>query len=62
MPSTKVRYVLFCRECDEGFPKPLPMPFESAEDRGRWAAAHTKGTGHAKWFVIEQDDETGAVL
>lgn len=40
-------YVLVCREC-----RPvLPIPFESAEERGRWAAEHTRGTGHDQWFV-----------
>jgi hypothetical protein len=46
-------YVLVCRECGNG---DLPMPFESAEARGRWAAAHTKGTGHDRWLVVDQEE------
>jgi hypothetical protein len=48
-------YVLFCRGCDPGLK--TPMPFLSAEDRGRWAGAHTSGTGHDRWLVIEHDVE-----
>ena len=51
----KVFYVLVCRECGDP-DRPLPMPFESAEARGRWAAGHTRGTGHDRWFVIDQPD------
>lgn len=54
--STKVTYyLLICRECD---PKlQLPMPFESAEARGKWAAAHTGGTGHDRWWMYGQEWE-----
>ena len=54
-PAGKVFYVLVCRLC--GDPKrPLPMPFESPAERGRWAAAHTAATGHDSWFVIDQPE------
>jgi hypothetical protein len=41
-------FVLVCRECGNG---DLVMPFSSAAERGRWAAEHTRGTGHDRWFV-----------
>ena len=44
-------YVLVCRECGNGG---LPMPFESAEARGKWASDHTRATGHSRWFVADQ--------
>jgi hypothetical protein len=43
-------YVLVCKECDPL----LPMPFASAAERGKWAAEHTRGTGHDKWFVRDE--------
>lgn len=44
-----VTYVLVCRACD-----PLsPIPFATPEERGRWAAEHTAGTGHEAWTVWE---------
>lgn len=51
-------YLLWCRECDPELD--TPMPFPSAEDRGRWAAAHTRGTGHARWLVIDKARPTRA--
>ena len=51
---TSMFYLLVCLECGEGSDS-LLMPFESAEDRGKWASAHTKGTGHDRWWV---EDET----
>lgn len=48
--SEEIWFVLFCRICTPL----LPMPFETAEERGKWAAGHTKGTGHDSWFVIDQ--------
>lgn len=45
--------VLVCRTC---WPAgDAPMPFTSAEARGRWASEHTRATGHDLWFVY--DDE-----
>jgi hypothetical protein len=40
-------YLLLCRECstDE------PIPFDSPEARGKWAAAHRDGTGHDTWWA-----------
>jgi hypothetical protein len=43
-------YLLVCRECGSG---DLVMPFGSQEERGRWAGAHTRGTGHDRWFVTD---------
>lgn len=49
-------FVLFCRECDPD----TPIPFETAEARGRWASAHTAGTGHDRWLVTEEPREAEA--
>lgn len=45
-----VFYLLVCRECGNG---DLVMPFTSQAERGKWAAGHTRGTGHNRWFVTE---------
>jgi hypothetical protein len=45
-------YLLVCRECGNG---DLVMPFGSPGERGKWAGAHTRGTGHDRWFVTESD-------
>jgi len=37
-------------ECGNG---DLVMPFDSPAERGKWAGAHTRGTGHDRWFVTE---------
>jgi hypothetical protein len=50
--TTGTFYLLVCRECGDG---DLIMPFGSAEERGEWAAAHTRGIGHDRWFVTETD-------
>lgn len=42
-------YVLWCLDCGGD----VDMPFTSAEERGRWAAAHTRGTGHDRWRVLD---------
>lgn len=39
-------YVLLCRVCGGDNPIPFPNP----EERGRWAAEHTAGTGHDRWW------------
>lgn len=44
-------FVICCRACDEG--TPLPIPFKTADERGAWAARHTRGTGHASWYVLD---------
>lgn len=49
----KVFYLLVCRSCGDP-EKPLPMPFGSAEERGHWAAEHTRGTGHDSWWVYDE--------
>jgi hypothetical protein len=50
--TTKMFYLLVCRECGNG---DLVMPFGSPAERGKWAGAHTRGTGHDLWFVTESD-------
>lgn len=47
----KVFYVLVCRDCGNG---DLPMPFGSPAERGKWAAEHTRATGHERWLVLDQ--------
>lgn len=61
MSERKLWYLLVCRECGDGADA-LVMPFASEAERGRWAGAHTRGTGHDRWRVLTQDDETGDVL
>jgi hypothetical protein len=46
-----VWFLLWCRECDPDLDS--EMPFESAEARGRWAGAHTRGAGHDRWLVLD---------
>ena len=62
----KIFYVLVCRECGgdlDGNPPKLedllPIPFESPEARGHWAAGHTRATGHDTWFVLDQPEPAG---
>jgi hypothetical protein len=50
--TTQTFYLLVCRECGNG---DLVMPFGSPAERGKWAGAHTRGTGHDRWFVTESD-------
>jgi hypothetical protein len=54
----RVFYLLVCLECEVEPTRPSPIPFESAEARGKWAAEHTRGTGHERWWV---EDERRAV-
>lgn len=49
-------YVLRCRVCDDESGIPLPIPFDSAEARGRWASEHKAGTGHDSWVVTDEVD------
>jgi len=51
--SQRVYYVLVCRDCGDG-DQALPIPFETPQARGQWAAAHTRGTGHDRWLVLDQ--------
>ena len=46
-------FLLLCRECGDQ-DHPLPIPFGSAEERGKWAAEHTAATGHARWLVRDE--------
>lgn len=48
-------YLLVCRECGDPDDDPVILPFKSAEDRGKWATAHTKGTGHDRWYVKDEE-------
>jgi hypothetical protein len=50
--TARTFYLLVCRECGDG---DLVMPFGSPAERGKWAGAHTRGTGHDRWFVTESD-------
>lgn len=43
-------YLLLCLLCEP----PLPMPFGSAEERGKWAAAHRDGAGHDRWCTWDE--------
>jgi hypothetical protein len=45
----KIFYMLTCLECEGE----LAIPFESPEARGEWSAAHTKGTGHDRWIILD---------
>lgn len=48
-------YVLVCRDCYAADrERVLPMPFASAEARGKWASEHTLGTGHDNFAVVDQ--------
>jgi hypothetical protein len=40
-------FLLLCRECSTD----VPIPFDSAEARGKWAAGHRDATGHDTWWV-----------
>jgi hypothetical protein len=51
--STEIFYVLVCYQCSDP-ERPLPLPFYSAAERGKWAAEHTRATGHDRWFVADQ--------
>lgn len=46
-------FLLWCLVCHPVPTADNPMPFGSAAERGRWAAAHTRGTGHDTWRVID---------
>lgn len=51
----EISYLLVCRECEpDQAPGAAVIPFGSAEERGKWAAAHTRGTGHQTWWVHDQ--------
>lgn len=52
MAEPKVFY-LVCLECGDP-ERPLPIPFDSAAERGKWAAEHTRGTGHNRWWVKDK--------
>jgi hypothetical protein len=49
-------YVLSCRDCEAESGISLPIPFASAEARGRWASEHKAGTGHDSWIVTDELD------
>lgn len=52
-------WLLVCRRCGNG---DLEMPFDSASARGKWAAAHTKGTGHDAWWAPDPVSATPGLL
>ncbi len=45
--------ILVCRVCSADADGPMFMPFSSYRERGRWATAHTKRTGHAAWYCLD---------
>lgn len=45
-----VFYLLCCFDCGDP-ERPLPMPFGSPAERGKWASEHTRATGHERWRV-----------
>lgn len=51
------RCLLICRTCGDD----LVHPFVTMADRGRWAAAHTAGTGHRAWFCVDGWPSAGEV-
>ena len=51
-----VFYLLFCRDCDAHAGAQV-IPFSTAAERGKWAAAHTRGTGHTTWWLEDQRAE-----
>jgi hypothetical protein len=51
-------YVIRCLECDDAAGSPLDMPFGTARERGQWATAHTKATGHQRWLVVDVPEVT----
>ena len=53
-----VFYVLAYLECGDP-ERPLPTPFDSAAERGRWAAEHMRATGHDRWWVKDQGAAVG---
>lgn len=50
MGRADIFYLLACLECGDP-ERPLPMPFGGQAERGKWASAHTKATGHDRWRV-----------
>lgn len=53
MAEPKTFYLLVCLECGDP-ERPLPIPFGSPAERGKWAAEHTRGTGHDRWLVKDE--------
>lgn len=53
MSEPEVFFLLVCRDCGDP-ERPLPQPFSSQAERGRWAAEHTRATGHDRWIVTEE--------
>lgn len=45
-------FLLACLDCDDDEPLVM-MPFISAAERGGWAADHTAGTGHNRWWAFD---------
>jgi len=54
VPEEKRWYLLACLHC-----RPLLiMPFGKDCERGQWASAHRRGTGHDNWFVTQVRSQT----
>lgn len=47
-PWDGIYYVLRCLDCGGD-----PIIFPTPQERGAWAAAHTQGTGHERWHVMD---------
>lgn len=60
VPSSETFYLLACLDCDQQ-EYPLAMPFSTPAERGKWAAEHTRETGHDHWFVKDMQ-RTSAML
>lgn len=48
-----MHYVLVCLKCGTG---DYVITFPSPEERGKWAAEHTRGTGHEEWWVHDHPE------
>jgi len=55
--GSKVFYLLVCRDCGDP-DRPLPIPFGTPAERGRWASEHTSATGHDRWIVLDQPEDS----
>jgi len=49
--QSKGYWVTCCVACDGDHP--MPMPFGSLEERENWVSAHTRGTGHNHYIMVD---------
>lgn len=45
--------IIVCRTCSTTADMVALIPFSDYAARGKWAAAHTKGTGHDSWLCLD---------